>query len=74
MPVVLLRVSPAVLHSVVIPDCCWSFRPVAARADLRAILPVVTIWTITGLHGFDRGGSASFRGVELARRQQLRPQ
>jgi hypothetical protein len=47
---------------------------VAARADLRAILPVVTIWTITGLHGFDRGGSASFRGVELARRQQLRPQ
>ena len=63
---VLLRVSPAVLPSVVLrPDLSLAFRPVAARAHLRAILPVVRhLDGPAGLHGFDRGGSAGLRGVE----------
>ena len=66
MPVVLLRVSPAALPWVMLrPDLSLAFRPLAARAHLRAILPIGPhLDGPAGLHGFDRGGSAGLRGVE----------
>lgn len=40
-------VSPAALPWVMLrPDLSLAFRPVAARAHLRAILPLVPIWTV----------------------------
>ena len=64
MPVVLLPVwAPAVLPSVVLrPDLSLAFRPVAARAHLRASSPAVRLRG--GLHGLERGGQANLRGIE----------
>ena len=66
MPVVLLPVwAPAVLLSVVLrPDLSLAFRPVAARAHLRASSPAVRARRCCGLHGLERGGQANFRGIE----------
>ena len=63
---VLLRVSPAVLPSVVLrPDLSLAFRPVAARAHLRAILPVVPIWTVRpDCMVSIAADQASLRGIE----------
>ena len=65
MPVVLLPVwAPAVLPSVVLrPDLSLAFRPVAARAHLRASSPAVARQG-GGLHGLERGGQANLRGIE----------
>ena len=66
VPVVLLPVwAPAVLPSVVLrPDLSLAFRPVAARAHLRASSPAVRHLDGGGLHGLERGGQANLRGIE----------